>query len=135
MTTHYPPTEPPTEPPIGFLPNGHRRHGRAATGTPLASAVTSPLGSSAGDRLPTLSRPRRPARAVAGALLVIVCAVTSVAIATASNHRIRVLALAHDVQAGQVFAPDDLTVTQISGAGIKALGAATASSLVGQTVT
>src|SRR4051812_32316602 len=114
MTTHYPPTEPP----VGYAPDGHRRNGRAPSGTPpLPSAVSSPRGSSPGDRLPKLSRPRRPARAVSGALLVIVCAVSSVAIATASHHRVRVLALARDVQAGQVLSPDDLTVAEISGSG------------------
>jgi hypothetical protein len=88
-----------------------------------------------GERLPKLRRPRRPALAAGGAMLVLLCGVASAALATAGEHRVKVLTLARDVQAGQVLSADDLRVAEISGSGVQALGAAGAASLVGETVT
>jgi hypothetical protein len=68
-------------------------------------------------------------------MLVLLCGVTSAALATAGDHQIRVLTLAHGVHAGQVLSSDDLTVAQISGSGVQALSAAGLDNVVGQTVT
>lgn len=119
MTT-APPTPGTTD---GFVPQGTR-----------PSVVPSPA-SSVGDRLPKLKRQRRPAIAVAGALLVLLCAVASAALATAGNDRLRVLALARDVPAGHVLTEDDLRVAELSGRGLSALSADGASVVVGQTMT
>jgi hypothetical protein len=73
--------------------------------------------------------------AAGGALLVLLCGVLSAAVATSATHRLRVLALAHDVQAGQVLTADDLKVAEIAGSGVSALGAAGAASVVGETMT
>jgi hypothetical protein len=68
-------------------------------------------------------------------MLVLLCGVASAALATAGDHRVKVLALARDVHAGQVLASEDLRVAEISGSGVQALGAAGAGALVGETVT
>jgi hypothetical protein len=68
-------------------------------------------------------------------LLVLLCGVLSAAVATSTNDRLRVLALARDVQAGQVLTADDLKVAEIAGSGVSALGAAGAANVVGQTIT
>lgn len=87
------------------------------------------------DRLPRARRQRRPALAVGGALLVLLCGVTSAALATAGNDRLEVLALARDVQAGQILAAQDLRVAHLAGSGLSALSAQGAAGIVGQTVT
>jgi hypothetical protein len=73
--------------------------------------------------------------AVGGALLVLLCGVSGAALATAGDSKLEVLALARDVQAGQVLTADDLRVAELSGSGLSALGADGASAVVGQTVT
>jgi hypothetical protein len=87
------------------------------------------------ERLPRVRRPRRPALAAGGVLLILLCGATGAAVATAGDHSVRVLALARDVQAGQVLTAEDLKVAQISGSGVSALGAAGDSNVVGETVT
>jgi hypothetical protein len=87
------------------------------------------------ERLPKVRPPRRPALAAGGAILVLLCGVASAALATSGDHRVKVLALAREVQAGQVLTVDDLRVAEISGSGVQALGAAGAGSVVGETVT
>jgi hypothetical protein len=87
------------------------------------------------ERLPKVRPPRRPALAAGGAILVLLCGVASAALATSGDHRMKVLALAREVQAGQVLTVDDLRVAEISGSGVQALGAAGAGSVVGETVT
>lgn len=117
-------TAPPTpQTRTGFVPYGAR-----PAGVPLSALQP-------GDRLPKLRRQRRPALAVAGGLLVVLCGVTSAALATAGNDRLRVLALARDVQAGQVLTADDVLVAELAGSGLSALSADGASLVVGQTVT
>lgn len=125
MTTQYEPSAS-----VGYSPNGHAR----PSPPPVPSPVTRGLDRS-GERLPRVTRPRRPGLAAAGVLLVIVCGATGAAVATAGDNQTRVLALARDVQAGQVLTAEDLRVARISGSGVSALSAAGASSLVGQTVT
>lgn len=126
MTTQYSPASPPG----GAAPS----HIGAARG--LGPPLPSPLGDAMlGERLPKVRRPRRPALAAAGVVLVVLCGLLSAALAAATDHRVKVLALARDVQSGQVLTAQDLKVAEISGSGVRALGAAGASSLVGQTVT
>jgi hypothetical protein len=103
-----------------------------ANGYPLA---TPPPNSIAGSRLPTVRRPRRPALAAAGALLVLLCGITSAALASAGHDRLKVLALARDVQAGQVLSGDDLRIAELSGTGLQAIAATGASAALGQTLT
>jgi hypothetical protein len=109
-------------------PNGSARR----PGPPLPSSWD---GAVLAERLPRGRRPRRPALAAAGVLLIVVCGLVSAALAAATDHRLRVLALARDVQAGQVLTARDVKVAAISGSGLRALGAGGAASLVGQTVT
>jgi hypothetical protein len=66
---------------------------------------------------------------------VLLCGVTSAALASAAGDRVHVLALARDVQAGQVLSAQDLRVAELSGSGLKALAASGESFVVGQTVT
>jgi flagella basal body P-ring formation protein FlgA len=122
MTAPFTPTPTPAAPP-GLAANGHR------------SARIDPAFPEAGERLPKLHRPRRPALAAAGVLLVLLCGVTSAALASASDHRVRVLALARPVQAGQMITAADLKVAELSGSGLQALSASGAASVVGDTVT
>jgi hypothetical protein len=68
-------------------------------------------------------------------LLVLQCGVLSAAIASSADDRLQVLALARDVQAGQVLTSDDLKVAEIAGSGVSALAAAGAATVVGETVT
>jgi hypothetical protein len=68
-------------------------------------------------------------------LLVLLCGVTSVALATSGDDRTRVLALARDVQAGQVLSASDLRVAELAGSGLSAVSASAADLVVGQTVT
>src|SRR5690242_5209649 len=113
MTTQYNPTAP-----TGYHPNGHV-NGRGPTGAPLPS----PLGRGLdprGERLPKVRRPRRPGLAAGGVVLVLLCGVTGAAIATAGDEQLGVLALARDVQAGQVLSAEDLKVAHISGSGVSA---------------
>lgn len=109
-------------------------------GTGPAARLGPSLSSHVGDlsmreRLPRGRRPRRPALAAAGVLLVVLCGLLSAAFAAANDHRVKVLALARDVQAGQVLSADDLRVAEITGSGVNALGAAGASTVTGQAVT
>ena len=120
MTTPFTPAAPP-----GVSPNGH-----VASSSPPRPPERPP-----GERLPKLSRPRRPALAAGGALLVLLCGVLSAAVASSADDRVRVLALARDVQAGQVLTSADLKVAQVAGSGVSALGAAGAATVVGETVT
>jgi hypothetical protein len=82
-----------------------------------------------------MRRPRRPALAAGGVLLVLLCGVTSAALTTAGDHQVRVVTLAHDVHAGQVLSSTDLTTAEISGSGVQALSANGLSNVIGQTVT
>lgn len=88
-----------------------------------------------GDRLPRARRQRRPALVIAGALLVLLCGMTSAALAMRGDDRLSVLALARDVQAGQVLTTEDLKVAELAGSGLSALGADGAELVVGQTIT
>lgn len=110
----------------GFVPDGYPPPQRLR-GAPVASPI--------GERLPRMRRPRRPALAAGGVMLVLLCGVTSAALATAGEHQVRVLTLAHDVHAGQILSADDLTTADISGSGVQALSAAGLNNVVGQTVT
>jgi hypothetical protein len=136
MTTFSPaPTPTPTpsmappngQPPAasGYLPDAY---------APPQPHAAPPVPSPVGDRLPRMRRPRRPALAVVGVMLVLLCGVASAALATAGNHRVRVVTLVHDVHAGQVLSADDLTVASISGSGVQALSAAGLNNVVGQTI-
>lgn len=120
MTTPFTPAAP-----TGVSPNGH-----VASSSPPRPPARPP-----GERLPKLSRPRRPALAAGGALLVLLCGVLSAAVVTSADHRLRVLALARDVQAGQVLTSADLKVAEVAGSGVSALGADGAATVVGETVT
>ena len=117
-----------TAPPVpasaaGFLPSGHR--------PPTAGPSADP----AIDRLPRVRRERRPALAAAGALLVVLCGVGSATLVAAGNDSVPVLALARDVDAGQVLTADDLRVADLAGSGLSALSADGAGAVVGQMVT
>lgn len=114
------------------IPAPTRSVGANGYSHPLAAPPPTP---SAGSRLPTVRRPRRPALAVAGALLVLLCGIASAALASAGNDRLKVLALARDVQAGQVLTSADLRVAELSGSGLQALGAEGKSGVLGHTVT
>ncbi|MCW2667908.1 MAG: hypothetical protein JWN57_2870 [Frankiales bacterium] len=105
----------------GFVPQGRFRPGPP---TPAAA-----------DRLPRVRRQRRPALAATGALLVVLCGVATTALTLSGDDRLPVLALARDVQAGQVLTPEDLRVAQLAGSGLQALSADGAAAVVGQTVT
>lgn len=104
----------------GFVPRSGRLLGPP---TPAASG------------LPRVRRQRRPALAAGGALLVVLCGVTSAALALSGDDRVPVLALARPVQAGHVLSAQDLRVAKLAGEGLSALSADGASSVVGQTVT
>lgn len=110
----------------GFIPDRYAPPGRLS-GAPVPSPV--------GERLPRMRRPRRPALAAGGVILVLLCGMTSAALATSGDQQVRVLTLSHDVQAGQVLSADDLTTADISGSGVKALSAAGLDNVVGQTAT
>src|SRR5689334_150158 len=105
MTTPFTPASPPHSaasnghgptPAVspGYFPDGYPSPERT-TRTPAPSRV--------GERLPRMRRPRRPALAAGGVMLVLLCGVTSAALATAGDRHVRVLTLAHDVHAGQVL--------------------------------
>jgi hypothetical protein len=121
MTTQYIPA-----PGNGHAPNA---------ADPPPGSPTWPPQPARRERLPKVRPPRRPALAAGGAILVLLCGVASAALATSGDHRVKVLALAREVQAGQVLTVDDLRVAEISGSGVQALGAAGAGSVVGETVT
>jgi hypothetical protein len=126
MTTQY----------IPASPVGGAAPGQTGTTGRVGPPLPSPLGDAKlGERLPKVRRPRRPALAAAGVVLMVLCGLFSAALAAASDHRVKVLALARDVQAGQALSAQDLKAAEISGSGVRALGAVGASSLVGQTVT
>lgn len=95
----------------------------------------SPPAPTPGDRLPRMRRQRRPALVIAGALLVLLCGMTSAALVMAGDDRLSVLALARDVQAGQVLTTEDLKVAELAGSGLSALDADGAALVVGQTIT
>ena len=106
----------------GFLPFDHR---------PPTAGPPAPMS----DRLPRARRERRPALAAAGALLVVLCGVGTATLVAAGNDSVPVLALAQDVEAGQVLTADDLRVAELAGSGLSALSADGAGAVVGQMVT
>lgn len=136
MTTPFTPASPASEAATnghrpapsraGFIPDGYAQPERRS-GTPVPSPV--------GERLPRMPRPRRPALAAGGVILVLLCGMTSAALATSGEHQVRVLTLSRDVQAGQVLTAGDVTTANISGSGVKALSAAGLDNVVGETVT
>jgi hypothetical protein len=109
---------------------------RTANGfAPRSSQPLGPPAPAAADRLPRVRRQRRPALAAAGALLVVLCGVATTALTLSGDDRVPVLALARDVQAGQVLTADDLRVAELVGSGLSAVSADGADALVGQSVT
>jgi hypothetical protein len=82
-----------------------------------------------------MRRQRRTALAAGGALLVLLCGVSSAALVMSGDDRLRVLALARDVPAGHVLTAGDLRVAELGGSGLSALSADGAPNVVGQTVT
>lgn len=104
----------------GFIPQGTRAPAPPGLGS---------------DRLPRGRRQRRPGLAAAGALLVVLCGVTSAAVAMSGDDRVGVLALARDVNAGQILTVEDLRVAELAGHGLSAVSADGAAAVVGQTVT
>lgn len=131
MTT--PTSLPAPFPTTGGLPlhtaNGHGSRAAAPT-TPASAGLPG-----WSDRLPQGRRQRRPALTVAGALLVLLCGIASVALASGGEHRLAVLALARDVPAGHVLSGEDLRVAHVSGDGVSALSATGRGALIGQTLT
>ncbi|MCW2599475.1 MAG: hypothetical protein JWM02_1304 [Frankiales bacterium] len=122
------PTQAPGAPSSTAHLNGHRAGpGRKAAATAGLAGWT--------ERLPVSRRQRRPALAVAGALLVLLCGVATAALATRGDQRLSVLALARDVPAGHQLTAADLGVAHIAGDGISAVSAAGANTVVGQTLT
>ncbi|MDP3713760.1 MAG: SAF domain-containing protein [Mycobacteriales bacterium] len=120
MTT----TQIPTPASGGWVPQG------------LAGPLPPPTAASLdGGRLPRVRRQRRPALAAGGVLLVLVCATASAGVVLAGQDTTRVIALARDVQAGQVLTLEDLRVAELDGSGLTALSADGLSALVGQTAT
>jgi hypothetical protein len=105
----------------GFVPQGGR--------------VPGPPGPATAGRLPRARRQRRPALAATGALLVVLCGVSSAALALSGDNRVPVLALARDVQAGHVLSAEDLRIAKLAGEGLSALSADGAGAAAGQTVT
>ena len=87
------------------------------------------------DRLPRSRRQRRPAIAAFGAMLVVVFATLSAALAVRGDHSVAVLALARDVPAGHVLVPSDLRIAHISGSGVSAVPADSSRFVVGESVT
>lgn len=124
-----------TAPSTSAVPGGFAPAARNGLGPPASVGPPGPPTGAAADRLPRTRRQRRPAVAAAGALLVLLCGVASAALATAGDDRVGVLALARDVQTGQVLTAADLRVARLSGDGLSALSADGAATLVGQTVT
>jgi Flp pilus assembly protein CpaB len=80
-------------------------------------------------------RQPRPALTVAGALLVVLCGIASASLAAAGDDTVPVLALARDVEAGQMLSAEDLRVADLAGSGLTALSADGADAVVGQMVT
>lgn len=117
-------TQIPTPSSGGWVPQG--------TAGPLPPPNGSVL---AGSRLPRVRRQRRPGLAIAGVLLVLVCATASAGVVLAGQDSTPVVALARDVQAGQVLTLGDLTVAELDGSGLSALSADGLSALVGQAAT
>jgi len=119
-------TAPPSPPTAnGFVPHGAR---------PTTSPALPPL-PPLGERVPRMRRQRRPALAAGGALLVLLCGVSSAALVMSGDDRLRVLALARDVPAGHVLAAGDLRVAELGGSGLSALSADGAPNVVGQMLT
>lgn len=117
-------TQIPTPSSGGWVPQG------------AVAPIPPPNGSAlAGSRLPRVRRQRRPGLTIAGALLVLVCATASAGVVLAGQDSTPVVALARDVQAGQVLTMGDLTVAELDGSGLSALSADGLSALVGQTAT
>ena len=87
------------------------------------------------DRLPKSRRQRRPAVAAFGAMLVVVFATVSAALAVRGDRAVAVLALARDVPAGHVLVSGDLRVAHISGSGVSAVPADSSRFVVGESVT
>jgi hypothetical protein len=110
-----------------------------ASGGWTPSAVAPPprpeRGASDGSRLPRMNRQRRPGLAAGGVLLVLACAAGTAAMVTAGQDSVQVVALARDVQAGQVLTADDLQVAELDGTGLSALSADGVGALVGQSAT
>lgn len=96
---------------------------------------TSHARAEAGDRLPVTRRQRRPVMAVAGTLLVLLCAVASAALVGRGSDRLAVLSLARDLPAGHVLTGSDLRVAHVAGDGLTALSATAQNMTVGQTLT
>jgi hypothetical protein len=117
------------------IPSPASPHGWVPQGSALAPQPAGPRPGVVGERLPRTRRQRRPALVAAGVLLVVLCGASSVALVLAGQHRVRVVALANDVQAGQALALADLRVAELDGTGLSALSADRLSTLVGQTVT
>ena len=131
-------TTPPISPPAPLLTAGgsppHTANGHLGRpSAPLAPVTAGLPGWS--DRLPQARRQRRPALAAAGALLVLLCGIASVTLASRGQQRLAVLALARDVSAGQVVTAQDLRVAHVSGDGVSALSANGSAALIGQTLT
>ena len=132
MTTQFsPPPLPGAAPPNGHHPAAELPVARFG---PDGSGALPPV-PPAGERLPRMRRPRRPVLAALGVALVVLCGVTSAALATAGDQQVQVLTLSRDVQFGQTLSADDLRVARISGSGVQALSADGLNSVVGQTVT
>jgi hypothetical protein len=102
------------------------------TAGPMPPPTAAPLD---GGRLPRVRRQRRPGLAIGGVLLVLVCATASAGVVLAGQDTARVIALARDVQSGQILTAEDLRVAELDGSGLSALPADGLSALVGQTVT
>lgn len=120
------PPQPTTGSAAGYLPDGYTSVQRPAVPAPSVPED---------HRLPRMRRPRRPALAAGGVSLVVLCGVTSAALATRGDHRVSVITLARDVQAGHVLSGEDLTTAHLGGTGVRALSADGLDNLVGQTVT
>ena len=123
MTT----TQLPTAAPGGWVPHGA---GPAAAPQPGAPRPTPTE-----ERVPRARRQRRPALVAGGTLLVLLCGTGSAALLMAGRDTVQVVALARQVQAGQVLTAGDLRVAELGGSGLSAVSADGLAGLVGQTVT
>lgn len=97
-----------------------------------AARRETPAGPVAAERLPVVGRRRRPAHAMAGAFVLLVCAYVGAQLALHGQPTRELVTLARPVAAGQVLTAADLGTTRLSGGGLRAFDRSSLAALVGR---
>lgn len=84
------------------------------------------------ERLPAVGRRRRPVQAMAGALVLLVCAYVGAQLALRGQPTREVVTLVRPVVAGQALTAGDLGMTRLSGGGVRAFDRSGLVGLVGR---